>query len=67
MPPHFLFLSMWAISTAAFSLMQYTENRAYGVNGRYWAPVWWIVLTWPYWLVMVGFGTVWRVKKNKRK
>ncbi len=51
---------VWAVGTIAFGLVQAHENRAalrrgiqFPDRGPYWAPVWWIMLTWPFWLVEV--------------
>lgn len=41
--------------TVLYSIMQAVENRSAQPGDKYWAPVWWVALTWPFWLVVIGF------------
>jgi hypothetical protein len=43
-------LILYAIWTAVFAGMQAVENRTSKRGDTYWAPVWWIALTWPWWV-----------------
>ena len=47
-------LVLYGLATALFALFQGYENWLNGPTGRYWAPVWWIALTWPFWVVVAA-------------
>lgn len=47
-------LAIYAGLTCIFAGMQILENRTAKPNDLTWAPVWWIALTWPMWLVVIA-------------
>lgn len=47
-----LALFVWAVGTVVFSAMQIIGNVRFGRAGEFWAPVWWIALTWPWWVAV---------------
>lgn len=52
-------LVAYAALTGIYATWQWLENRQQGRNGPFWAPVWWIALTWPAWLVVIALDLRW--------
>lgn len=60
-------LAVWALSTLVHALIQWFENRRHGTNGPFWAPVWWIALTWPIWVVIIALNIPWAPQPPRKK
>lgn len=52
-------LAAYTVATVVYSAMQAFENWRHGKDGDCWAPVWWIALTWPVWLVVIALDLRW--------
>lgn len=51
--PWFWALALWSTLTAIYSVAQAVENTR-NPDGPHWTPVWWVALTWPFWLVVIA-------------
>lgn len=47
------FAVWYAVMTALFATVQAVENIRAKPGDQYWAPVWWIALTWPWQIAVV--------------
>lgn len=47
-------LIAYVFLTVIYSLAQAIENLRAKPGDLYWAPVWWIALTWPFWIVVIA-------------
>lgn len=52
-------LLLWAAMTVFWGVVQFWENRIGAPDSRYRTPVWWIMLTWPIWLVVIAADIPW--------
>lgn len=46
-------LLLYVIMTVDRAIGQAIENLRSKPGDKYWAPIWWIALTWPAWMVVV--------------
>jgi hypothetical protein len=49
--------------TVTYATLQFFENRR---PDPLWAPVWWIALTWPFWIVVIALDLKVQMNPPKR-
>lgn len=54
-----VWLVAYAALTVIYSTAQAWENRTARPGDPFWAPVWWIALTWPVWIVVIVLDLHW--------
>lgn len=54
-----LAIALWAGTSLVAGIAQAAENAINGRGGKFWAPVWWVALTWPIWCVVIALGLRW--------
>ena len=58
------FAACYLTLTAVMAAMQFVENLVNGDAGKHYAPVWWIAITWPFWLLYVPLTAMIRKAKE---